>query len=124
MVDDTIDDVIEHEIKAWSQEHSSISHLVTLQKINTDQDGVRNIVFLLDNSQEFSLRCPANYPDYQDDNFFVEATSSLQLWTNALNEYLLDSSGRLNETYKSIHQFLPLAFISIPLILLSNHYNI
>ena len=97
MVDDTIDDVIEQEIKAWSQEHSSISHLVTLQKINTDQDGVRNIVFLLDNSQEFSLRCPANYPDYQDDNFFVEATSILQLWTNALNEYLLDSSGRLNE---------------------------
>ena len=27
----------------------------------------------------------------QDDNFFVEADSTLQLWCNALNEFLLDS---------------------------------
>ena len=94
MAEEIVDEIIENEIKAWSQEHSFNSHLVTLKNITKDQDGVRNIQFLLDNSLDFSLRCPANYPDYQDDNFFVEATSSLQLWTNALNEYLLDSSGR------------------------------
>eukprot|EP00094_Tigriopus_californicus_P005176 TCALIF_04990-PA protein Name:"Similar to ubc-17 Probable ubiquitin-conjugating enzyme protein 17 (Caenorhabditis elegans)" AED:0.09 eAED:0.08 QI:0/0.71/0.5/0.87/1/1/8/33/1115 len=38
-----------------------------------------------------------HYPDYEsEDNFFVEADSGLQLWCNALNEYLLDSDSRLS----------------------------
>jgi hypothetical protein len=31
----------------------------------------------------------------QDENFFVEAEPGLQLWCNALNEFLLDSSDSL-----------------------------
>ena len=43
------------------------------------------------------MRCPPKYPHYEqsDDNFFVEASSCLQLWCNALNEFLLDSGARL-----------------------------
>ena len=43
----------------------------------------------IDSQQSFTLHYPTNYPDYQDDNFFVEALCSLQLWCNALNEFLL-----------------------------------
>ncbi|PSN58000.1 hypothetical protein C0J52_08097 [Blattella germanica] len=34
--------------------------------------------------------CPSEYPKYED-HFFVEASSSLQFWCNALNEFILDS---------------------------------
>ncbi len=46
----------------------------------------------------FTLHCPPRYPDYSnDENFFVEASGSgLQLWCNALNEYLLDTDGHLS----------------------------
>jgi len=35
----------------------------------------------------------------QDENFFVEAEPGLQLWCNALNEFLLDSSDSLRWDY-------------------------
>ena len=49
-----------------------------------------SLLFSLDNSQGFTLHCPSHYPDYtlHEDNFFVEADSGLQLWCNALNEFL------------------------------------
>jgi hypothetical protein len=52
-----------------------------------------SVKFVIDRNQRFTLHCPTAYPtDYQDDNFFVEADSSLQLWCNALNEFLLDTA--------------------------------
>lgn len=60
-------------------------------------DGKTSLVFDLDGKQAFTLHCPYQYPDYEsEDNFFVEADSGLQLWCNALNEYLLDSDSRLS----------------------------
>merc|ERR1712038_280024 len=49
---------------------------------------------------EFFLTCPLNYPNYdpESDNFYVETigiNTDLQVWCNALNEYLLDSGRRL-----------------------------
>jgi baculoviral IAP repeat-containing protein 6 len=61
-----------------------------------DADASVSLLFSL-GSSEFRLHCPAHYPAYRvgDDNFFVEADSGLQLWCNALNEFLLDATGRL-----------------------------
>ena len=56
------------------------------------------LYFLRIDSETFTLRCPPSYPNYDttQDNFFVEAPSCLQLWGNALNEFLLDSRDQLN----------------------------
>ena len=32
---------------------------------------------------------------FQEENFFIEAEPGLQLWCNALNEYILDSTDTL-----------------------------
>ena len=64
----------------------------------TNEDGKTSLEFSIEASeQKFTLHCPSHYPDYgNDDNFFVEADSGLQLWCNALNEYLLDTDGQLS----------------------------
>ena len=63
----------------------------------TDEDGKTSLEFSIEASeQKFTLHCPSHYPNYSsDDNFFVEADSGLQMWCNALNEYLLDSDDQL-----------------------------
>ena len=67
-----------------------------------DDEGKASLEFSIGvtatNRQPFILHCPLRYPIYasDDDNFFVEAEApGLQLWCNALNEYLLDTAGRL-----------------------------
>jgi len=80
------------EFKDWCQEEEK---LISLEQVVRDGEGKASLVLKIDQSQTFTLHCPANYPDYQDDNFFVEAPCSLQLWCNALNEFLLDSSSKL-----------------------------
>ena len=64
----------------------------------TDEDGKTSLEFSIEASeQKFTLHCPSHYPNYgNDDNFFVEADSGLQMWCNALNEYLLDTDGQLS----------------------------
>ena len=89
----TEDDILTVEYRAWRTDCAPVSDLISLEEVSQDEDGVKSMVFAID-SRKFQLRCPGNYPHYEDDNFFVEAPSSLQLWCNALNEYLLDSSGR------------------------------
>ena len=79
------------EFRAWRAE-TPATDLINLEEVSQAEDGVMSMVFSID-SRKFQLRCPGNYPHYEDDNFFVEAPSSLQLWCNALNEFLLDSSG-------------------------------
>ena len=79
------------EFRAWRAE-TPATDLINLEEVSQAGDGVMSMVFSID-SRKFQLRCPGNYPHYEDDNFFVEAPSSLQLWCNALNEFLLDSSG-------------------------------
>ena len=61
-------------------------------------DGKTSLDFSIEASeQKFTLHCPSHYPNYgNDDNFFVEADSGLQMWCNALNEYLLDSDEQLS----------------------------
>ena len=64
----------------------------------TDDDGKTSLEFSIEASeQKFTLHCPCHYPNYliSDDNFFVEADSDLQMWCNALNEFLLDTDGQL-----------------------------
>lgn len=65
---------------------------------HTDEDGKTSLKFSIEASeQKFTLHCPSQYPNYgTDDNFFVEADDGLQLWCNALNEYLLDSDAQLS----------------------------
>ena len=81
------------EFRAWRVE-TPATDLINLEEVSQAEDGVMSMVFSID-SRKFQLRCPGNYPHYEDDNFFVEAPSSLalQLWCNALNEFLLDSTG-------------------------------
>ena len=91
------DDILTAEFRAWRKECAPVSDLISLEEVSQDEDGVKSMVFAID-SRKFQLRCPGHYPHYEDDNFFVEAPSSLQLWCNALNEYLLDSSGEYYAT--------------------------
>ena len=64
----------------------------------SDEDGKTSLEFSIEASeQKFTLHCPSHYPNYgNDDNFFVEADSDLQMWCNALNEFLLDTDGHLS----------------------------
>ena len=70
---------------------------MNLFQTRTDEDGKTSLEFSIEASeQKFTLHCPSHYPNYSsDDNFFVEADSGLQMWCNALNEYLLDSDDQL-----------------------------
>ena len=90
---DNFEEIIRAEFKSWCSTNPNLSSIINLKSAQKDDDGVKNVEFLIDSKQSFTLRCPQDYPKYHDDNFFVEASSSLQLWSNALNEFLLDSSG-------------------------------
>ena len=70
--------------------------IISLDQVVRNVEGKARLQLKIDSKQSFTLHCPINYPDYQDDNFFVEAPCSLQLWCNALNEFLLDSSCQLS----------------------------
>ena len=61
-----------------------------------DNEDSLSFCFKLEGQKSFTLHCPLKYPDYDDeDNFFVETESGIQLWCNALNEFLLDSDRKL-----------------------------
>eukprot|EP00090_Calanus_glacialis_P046596 TRINITY_DN9229_c0_g1_i1.p1 TRINITY_DN9229_c0_g1~~TRINITY_DN9229_c0_g1_i1.p1 ORF type:complete len:1000 (-),score=433.85 TRINITY_DN9229_c0_g1_i1:164-3163(-) len=81
------------EFNEWS---SGEKKIISLDQVVRDVEGKASLHLKIDSKQSFTLHCPTNYPDYQDDNFFVEAPCSLQLWCNALNEFLLDSSCQLS----------------------------
>jgi len=70
--------------------------LISLESVIRDSEGKASLNLKIDNNQSFTLHCPTNYPNYHEDNFFVEAPCSLQLWCNALNEFLLDASCQLS----------------------------
>ena len=72
-------------------------NIIIFLQTRTD-DGKTSLDFSIEASeQKFTLHCPSHYPNYgNDDNFFVEADSGLQMWCNALNEYLLDSDEQLS----------------------------
>ena len=69
---------------------------IFLFQSQSDEDGKCILIFSIEGLQNFTLYCPINYPEYNcvEDNFFVEADQGLQLWCNALNEYLLDTAGK------------------------------
>jgi hypothetical protein len=69
--------------------------IISLDQVVRNVEGKARLQLKIDSKQSFTLHCPINYPDYQDDNFFVEAPCSLQL-CNALKEFLLDSSYQLS----------------------------
>ena len=80
------------EFNEWS---SGEKKIISLDQVVRDVEGKASLHLKIDSKQSFTLHCPTNYPDYQDDNFFVEAPCSLQL-CNALKEFLLDSSYQLS----------------------------
>ena len=87
------EDLLTVEFKDWCRGEDK---LISLDQVVRDGEGKASLQLIIDNSQSFTLHCPTNYPDYQDDNFFVEAPCALQLWCNALNEFLLDSACQLS----------------------------
>ena len=76
---------------------SNFYHDIFFLQTRSDE-GKTSLDFSIEASeQKFTLHCPSHYPNYgNDDNFFVEADSGLQMWCNALNEYLLDSDEQLS----------------------------
>ena len=88
------EDFLMTEFKEWCRHGDD--KIINLEQVARDLEGKASLQLKIDNNQTFTLHCPTNYPDYQDDNFFVEAPCSLQLWCNALNEFLLDSSCQLS----------------------------
>jgi hypothetical protein len=77
----------------YSALEDMVKQKVVLEGSRVDGDKVA-LTFALD-GRVLSLLCPAAYPHYNnaEDNFFVEASHGLELWANALNEYLLDTDG-------------------------------
>jgi len=88
------DSTLVDEYNAWRQNDRNT---IKLRETRSDE-GKTSLDFSIEASeQKFTLHCPSHYPNYgNDDNFFVEADSGLQMWCNALNEYLLDSDEQLS----------------------------
>jgi len=83
------------EFTGWQSGPSSSAgpeKIISMEQISRSEDGKATILFNIDNNQRFTLYCPQNYPQSQEENFFIEAEPGLQLWCNALNEYILDST--------------------------------
>ena len=91
------------EFHAWEKDHTNQRILELKQIGQADHDETEEKMTLklsIGAKAEFFLTCPLNYPNYdpESDNFYVETIgidSDLQVWCNALNEYLLDSGRRL-----------------------------
>ncbi|KAK3912332.1 Baculoviral IAP repeat-containing protein 6 [Frankliniella fusca] len=77
------------EFKQWKDEHDGSLSLVS---DSVCDDGRVCLKLSLGRGRDklFSLFCPSEYPDYED-NFFAESESVNHLWLNALNEFILDS---------------------------------
>lgn len=75
------------EFISWTQKRNN---LIKLLQESVCADGRICLEFSIGADEDFTLFCPSDYPHYED-NFFVEATSSLQFWCNALNEFILDA---------------------------------
>jgi len=93
MEGEVVGDSLMLEFNEWS---GGEKKMISLEQVERDGEGKASLHFKIDTNQNFTLHCPTSYPDYHDDNFFVEAPCSLQLWCNALNEFLLDSSCQLS----------------------------
>ena len=91
------------EFHAWKQNQTNQQNLELRQIIQSDHDSDEKVTMKLSigaKEELFTMTCPLNYPNYdqESDNFFVESIdidTDLQVWCNALNEYLLDSGRRL-----------------------------
>lgn len=71
----------------WAQKRNN---LIKLLQDTVCDDGRICLELSIGTDTNFTLFCPSEYPHYED-NFFVEATGSLQFWCNALNEFILDA---------------------------------
>ncbi|KAK7866626.1 hypothetical protein R5R35_011533 [Gryllus longicercus] len=81
------------EYEEWAKLNSS---LLTLSSDGVCDDGRIYLKFTMGRNKTFTLFCPALYPNHEDNVFFVEATPSLQLWCNTINEFILDSDSLLS----------------------------
>jgi hypothetical protein len=88
------DDSLVVEFNEWLSGEKKIH---SRDQVVRNVEGKASLQLKIDSKHSFTLHCPINYPDYQDDNFSVEVPCSLQL-CNALNEFLLDSSCQLSLT--------------------------
>ena len=80
--------ILLNEFSCWAEKKKNV---ITLIQDSVCDDGRISLQLSLGTNKHFTMFCPAEYPNYKD-HFFVEATSSLQFWCNALNEFILDSS--------------------------------
>merc|ERR1711963_551288 len=58
------------------------------------EDGTMSLKIAFSEDKKFTLVCPKNYPNYDQDqeNFFVDdGSSGLGVWSNEINEFLLDN---------------------------------
>lgn len=79
------------EFKEWKDQNKASLSLVS---DSVCDDGRVCLKLSLGRDKVFSLFCPAEYPEYED-NFFAESESVNHLWLNALNEFILDSAAGL-----------------------------
>lgn len=80
-------DLLVQEFKEWRDQNKASLSLVS---DSVCDDGRVCLKLSLGRDKIFSLFCPAEYPEYED-NFFAESESVNHLWLNALNEFILDS---------------------------------
>ncbi|XP_078658150.1 uncharacterized protein LOC144903640 isoform X6 [Branchiostoma floridae x Branchiostoma belcheri] len=88
----SLSNILVEEFEKWREETQDDSIFLLEAGMDEDESGVMNL--LLGGEHEFRLRCPPGYPQHEE-NFFVESHSSVRMWCNALNEYLLDAPVRL-----------------------------
>ncbi|XP_066299443.1 uncharacterized protein [Branchiostoma lanceolatum] len=88
----SLSNILVEEFEKWREETQDDSIFLLEAGMDEDESGVMNL--LLGGEHEFRLRCPPGYPHHEE-NFFVESHSSVRMWCNALNEYLLDAPVRL-----------------------------
>ncbi|XP_063242749.1 baculoviral IAP repeat-containing protein 6-like [Bacillus rossius redtenbacheri] len=87
--------ILLQEYMSWSDENNNLFKLVSDCVCD---DGRISLVFSVGQEGDcFTLYCPPSYPHYSD-NFFVEGSSSFQIWLNCLNEFILDSEMTLSLT--------------------------
>ncbi|XP_065835083.1 probable ubiquitin-conjugating enzyme protein 17 [Oscarella lobularis] len=81
------------EFDAWSASlPDEQRNVIVLIDVETAQENI-SVKLLLDGEHDFALLCPSDYPTHSD-NLLVES-STMGIWCNTVNEYLLDASSPL-----------------------------
>ncbi|KAK2179061.1 hypothetical protein NP493_516g01000 [Ridgeia piscesae] len=95
--DEDVCTVLQQEFKTW-QENTGNDYIFLLETGRAPDDSGW-LSMLLGSEHRFKLHCPLGYPEQTEkEHFYVEAGTAVNLWANTLNEFLLDTAGRLSLT--------------------------